>query len=167
MKKNFLSPLFGFVVFAYSSVAFAQVVDKEYKDWTVYTTNLQGKVACYMASFPISKTGNYTKRGDPYLLVTRLNDDVFEVSASSGYKYKLNSDVAVDIEGNKFEMFTKGELAWAKDSKQDKEIIGLMIKKNHLDIRGTSIKGTYSIDRYSLSGFTAAYNRMKKRCEGN
>ena len=165
MIKYFLTPILSLFVLVFSNTAFSQVVDKEFKDWTVYTTNLQGKLACYIASFPKSKTGNYTKRDDPYLLVTRLSDDVFELSVSSGYKYKLNSDVSVDIEGNKFNLFSKGKLAWAKNSEQDKELIDLMISKLHMDIRGTSIIGSYSVDRYSLSGFTAAFKRMKQRCK--
>jgi len=165
MRNIFLALVFGFVVMVYSTDGVAQLEDKTFKDWTVYTTNLQGKTACYIASFPKSKTGNYTKRDDPYFLVTKLNEDTYEVSTSSGYKYKINSKVKVDIEGHKYNMFTKGELAWANDSEQDKEMIKMMIKKSNMDIRGTSIKGTYSIDRYSLAGFTAAYNRMKSLCK--
>lgn len=156
--------LFLSVVFV-GSVALAQVKDKEYKDWAVYTTNLHGNKACYIASFPKSKTGNYTKRDDPYFLVTRISEGNFEVSTSSGYPYKKNSDVSVDIEGNKFNMFTKGELAWASDSVQDNKMINMMKKKNDMTVRGTSLKGTYSIDKYSLSGFTAAYNRMTNICK--
>lgn len=166
--RNFVySFVFGAFSLTLSNTAFSQIVDKEFEDWTVYTTRLQGNTACYMASFPISKTGNYTKRDDPYFLVTRLNDDTFEVSVSSGYKYKLNSKVKLDLEGSKYNMFTKGEVAWAENPEQDKEIIKHMIKKLNMDVRGTSIKGTYSIDRYSLSGFTAAYSRMKELCKGN
>lgn len=165
MRNIFFAFVVSFVIMTYSTNGFAQEELKTFKDWTVYSTKLQGKTACYIASFPKSKTGNYTKRDDPYFLVTRLNKDVFEVSTSSGYKYKLNSKVKVDIEGHKYNMFTKGELAWANDSEQDNEMIKMMIKKSNMDIRGTSIKGTYSIDRYSLSGFTAAYKHMKSVCK--
>ena len=95
--------LCGFV----TTPALAQVMDKTFKDWTVYTTNLQGKKACYRASFPSSKTGNYKKRDEPYFLVTRISNDVFEVSSSSGFEYKKSSDVKVSIDGEKFDMFTK------------------------------------------------------------
>ncbi len=156
-----------FVIFAiaFAGVASAQVKDQAFQDWTVFTTDLQGKKTCYIASFPKSQTGNFAKRSDPYFLVTKVNKDTFEVSTSSGYKYKDNSDVKLDIQGNKFNMFTKGELAWAPDGKQDAQIVDTIKKKGDMEVRGTSGKGTYSVDKYSLSGFSAAYKRMNELCD--
>jgi len=165
MRKIVCASIVGLAVCFSALSASAQVKDKTFKDWTVYTTNLQGSKTCYIASFPKSKTGNYTKRDDPYFLVTRISDGVYEVSTSSGYPYKVGSDVSVDIQGNKFSMFTKGELAWAKDSKEDKQIIDIIKKKGTMNVKGTSTKGTYSVDKYSLMGFTAAYNRMQSVCK--
>ena len=153
-----------FVSFLFANSSFAQVKDKSYKNWTVYTTTLEGNKACYIASFPKKKSGNYTRRDEPYFLVTKIGSDTYEVSTSSGYPYKRKSSVKVDVDGNKFNMFTKGELAWASDSDQDSKMINFMKAKSNMTVRGTSLKGTYSIDRYSLSGFTAAYNRMKQLC---
>lgn len=164
--KNFVSCMIFSLTLLASVSAYAQVKDKKFKDWTVYTTTLQGKKTCYMAGFPKSKTGNYKKRDEPYFLVTKINNDVFEVSESSGYKYKDNSDVELNIDGNKYKMFTKGELAWASNSDKDMEIIQAMKKGNTLTARGTSIIGTYSIDKYSLSGFTDAFERINSLCNG-
>ena len=163
MRKMYLSLIVAISIM-FLGVAHAQVKDKSFKDWTVYSTTLQGKKACYVASFPKSKSGNYKRRDEPYFLVTRINDNVDEVSASSGYKYKTSSNVKVSIDNKNYKMFTKGELAWAPDSIKDSEMIKTMKKKNFMNVRGTSVKGTYSIDKYSLSGFTAAYDRMKSLC---
>lgn len=145
--------------------ASAQVKDKKIGDWTVYTTDLQGKKTCYIASFPKNKSGNYSKRDEPYLLVTRISNSVNEVSTSSGYKYKANSEVKVDIDGNNYKLFTSGEVAWAYDKAQDDKIISAMRRGNKMKVRGTSLKGTYSIDTYSLSGITAAFKRMHEICK--
>ncbi|MCE3232002.1 MAG: uncharacterized protein K0R98_259 [Rickettsiaceae bacterium] len=142
----------------------AQVKDKAFKDWAVYSTELQGKKICYIASFPTGKTGNYKKRDQPYFLVTKIGQGVFEVSASSGFDYKVKSDISLDIQGNKYKMFTKGDLAWAADNKQDNKIIEFMRKKNSMSVRGTSLKGTYAVDKYSLAGFGAAFDRMNDIC---
>jgi invasion protein IalB len=163
--KIVFSAMLGLLIVVLSCAANAQVKDKTFKSWTVYTTELQGKKACYLASFPSAKTGNYTKRDEPYFLVTKIGDGIFELSVSSGYEYKANSDVKADIQGDKYNMFTKGDLAWAKDSKQDAKMIAAMKKKNNINIRGTSLKGSYSVDKYSLAGFGDAYNRMNTLCE--
>lgn len=163
MKKILLSAAIFSVSFV--AIANAQVKDKDFQDWSAYTTDLNGKKVCYALSSPKSQTGNYKKRGEPYLLVTRVSDGVYEISTSSGYKYKENGDVKVDIQGSKFDLFTKGELAWAKDSKQDAQIIDTMKKKGTIEVRGTSSLGSYSIDQYSLKGFTAAFNRVQELCK--
>lgn len=142
----------------------AQEKDRSYNQWTVYTTKLQGKKTCYMASFPTKKSGNYRRRDEPYLLVTRMDNNVYEVSTSSGYPYKKGGDVNVDIDGKKYTMFTQGELAWAHGAQQDIEMVRKMKAGNFIKIRGTSQLGTYSIDTYSLKGFTAAFNRMNSVC---
>lgn len=142
----------------------AQTLDRVFKKWSVYTTKLQGTKSCYLASFPASKSGNYARRDQPYLLVTRVNNSSYEVSTSSGYQYKLNSDVKIDIAGAKYNMFTKGDIAWTYNKSQDSKVIDLMRSKASMTVRGVSSKGTYSLDKYSLMGFTAAFNRMKKLC---
>jgi invasion protein IalB len=163
--KIFISAVLAVIFMSLSGVANAQVKDKAFKNWTVYTADLKGKKSCYIASFPTSKTGNYKKRDEPYMLVTKIGDGIFEVSVSSGFDYKANSDVKADVQGDKYNMFTKGDLAWAKDSKQDAKIVAAMKKKSNVNIRGTSLKGSYAVDKYSLSGFGDAYNRMNTLCE--
>lgn len=153
------------VLGALFSPAYGQVKHGTHHNWSLYSTTLQGKKACYIASFAVDKKGDYSYRDDPYLLVTRISNNIYEVSVSSGYKYKHKSDVNVNIEGEKYTMFTQGEYAWAYDSKQDAQMIERMKKKNHMTVRGTSIKGTYSLDKYSLKGFTAAYNEMQSLCK--
>jgi hypothetical protein len=97
--------------------------------------------------------------------VTRIADGQYEVSSSSGYKYKTGSELNVKIDGKPYTMFTKGELAWAHDSAQDKDMIERMKAKSTMTVKGTSVKNTYSIDSYSLSGFTSAFKRMKELCQ--
>lgn len=165
MKKPLFLLLASAAVVSIASVSSAQVKDRDVGDWSVYTTDLQGKKTCYISSFPKKKSGNYSRRDEPYLLVTRVNNRVNEVSTSSGYKYKGGSEVKVDIDGKQHKLFTKDEIAWAYDVQQDNKMIAAMKKGKSIKVRGTSLKGTYSIDTYSLSGITAAFNRMHELCK--
>lgn len=142
----------------------AQQLENSYGDWNVYTIKQHGKKVCYIASGPVKKTGNYSKRSDPYLLVTHVGKAVDEVSANSGYPYKKGVEVTASIDSKKYQMFTKGEHSWAYDTPQDREMVGKMKAGAKMTIRGTSQKGTYSLDTYSLKGFTKAYSRMKRLC---
>lgn len=162
--RNFLFLSTSLIMtFFVSDASLAQVKIDTKGDWTLYTTELEGKKTCYIASFPKSKTGNYSRRDEPYLLITRISDSVHEVSTSSGYKYKKGSEVKVDVDGTNYNLFTSGEVAWAYDVTEDRKIIDSMKKGNKIKIRGTSLKGTYSVDTYSLSGVTAAFSLMTSK----
>lgn len=142
----------------------AQQADKTFKDWTVYTTTLQGKKTCYAATFPKKKQGNYKKRDEPYFIVTRIRGNTYEISTYSGYPYRSGSNVSLNIEGTKFSLFTKGERAWASSAGMDNDIVAHMRKKSNMSVQGTSQLGTYSKDTYSLMGFSAASERMDSIC---
>jgi invasion protein IalB len=148
----------------YANNASAQQFDKTYNDWSVYTITQSGKQVCYIASSPRKKTGTYKKRGEPYLLVTHISKTVDEVSASSGYPYKQGMDVVANVDEKKYNLFTKGELAWAYDSEQDGKMVTSMKAGKEMVIDGSSRLNTASTDTYSLKGFSAAYKRMKELC---
>ena len=147
------------------SPAYAQQLDNVYGDWSVFTIKQSNKKVCYIASAPKKKTGNYRKRDEPYVLITHIKGNVDEASTSSGYPYKKGSEVNFSIGRKKYKLFTKGELAWAYDTAEDATIVKSLKKGMKLMVKGTSLKGTYSNDTYSLKGFTKAYNRMKALCK--
>lgn len=162
MKKTIFSLI---ALLSFSTTANAQIKDSSYKDWTVYIMEMQGRKTCYIASFPQAKSGNYKKRDEPYFMVTYLGDDISEVSTSSGYRYQDGSNVNVEVGNKKLTMFTGGEIAWARDRVTDNDFINTMKKQNSMRVKGSSEKSSYSIDKYSLNGFTDAFNRMKEACK--
>jgi len=140
-----------------------------YRDWNVYKFTDGDQTICYIASEPKDQEGNYTRRDRPALLVTRRpgNPVVDEVSVQPGYSYLDGTEVDVQIDRNReFKLFTRGEHAWTKSEQADKDLIGAMRRGSDMTVRGTSIKNTYSLDTYSLMGFTAAYNAMADACVG-
>jgi hypothetical protein len=138
-----------------------------HRDWNVYKFQDGDQTICYIASEPKKQEGNYTRRGSPAVLVTRRPGArvVYEVSVQPGYTYQDGSDVEVQIDrNNKFLLFTRGEHAWAPRETDDKALINAMRRGTDMTVRGTSSKSTYSLDTYSLLGFTAAYEAMGEAC---
>ena len=118
---------------------------------------------CYIGSTPIKKEGNYTKRGDTYILVYRINkspDKIVQITA--GYNYDESKPVIVKIGQTTFDFFGKGDTAWTKD--KDKEVTFAMKKGITMIIQGHSSRGTLTTDTYTLKGFTAAFNKLSKDC---
>ncbi|MCI5050071.1 MAG: invasion associated locus B family protein [Rickettsiales bacterium] len=165
LRVNSYSLLVAVTIAAFSLSAKAQQLVSNHDAWRVFTIVQNGKKECYLASLPTKKRGNYTKRGEPYLLVTHKTGTTDEVSVSSGYPYKDKSEVTMTFGKDNYELFTKGELAWAYDTKADKQLVKEMMQGATLKVRGTSRKGTYSEDSYSLKGFTAAHRKMKQTCK--
>jgi hypothetical protein len=137
-----------------------------YDKWSTFVENEKGELTCYAGSLPEKTEGKYTKRGDALTLVThRPAEKSFDViSIQAGYIYRKESNVEVTIGGKRFELFTKGGNAWAKDSKSDRLMVAAMKSGDSMIVKGTSSRGTLTADTYSLSGFTAAYGAMRKAC---
>lgn len=138
-----------------------------FRDWNVYRFVDGEQAICYMASEPKKQEGNYTRRGNPAILVTRRPAPraVDEVSVQPGYSFQDGSEVEVQVDRNRrFLLFTRGEHAWAKSEDADKQLISAMRRGTDMTVRGTSVKNTFSLDTYSLLGFTAAYDAMVEAC---
>lgn len=135
-------------------------------DWVAYSFEEKGGKVCYMASQPVKAEGDYTQRGDIYALVThRPAAKSFNViSVVAGYPYKTDSDVDLSIGKKSWSLFTKGERAWARDSKTDKEISKVLRKGSSMVIKGKSQRGTLTTDTYSLRGSSAAFDAISKAC---
>ena len=135
--------------------------------WAAYTYQEGGKLTCYMYSQPTKKEGNYKKRGDPHAMVTRrrVSAVVEDVSVTSGYPYKDSSTIKVQIDGRGFKFgVVQDEHAWADNAAEDKAAVKAMIRGNKLTVRGTSRKDTYSLDTYSLKGFSKTHKAIVKAC---
>lgn len=157
-----LSLLFVSIV----STSFASTPISIHKDWTLFETKIDGKDICYVASLPIKKEGNYKKRGEPYVIVTRVKGANYdEVSLSSGFLYDPDRDIEVSILKRKFPMFSNEEKAWTYDRNDDVEMIKQMKAGAKMYVLGYSKAGTMANDTYSLIGFNEAYEKMINFCK--
>lgn len=135
-------------------------------DWTAFTLPRGGGKVCYMASSPTKAEGDYSQRGEVFALVTHdpkagIRD---EVSIVTGYTYRKDSEVTVQIGGATFDMFTSGDRAWTQGPEEDGPLVQAMIRGVDMVVKGVSSRGTLTSDTYSLSGFTATKAVIDKAC---
>ena len=141
-----------------------------YRDWDAFMdTRDNGDKVCYMISEPKRTTTSkaITSRGDTYLMVThwpaRRERNV--VSVIAGFTYRGQSDVRATIDGKTtYTLFTEADSAWLDSSQKDAAMVEAMKRGSNLSVIGTSTRGTRLTDRYSLSGFTAAHNKISQEC---
>jgi hypothetical protein len=134
--------------------------------WTAYSFEDRGNTLCYMASAPIKQSGKYTKRGEPYALVTNrpATKSKGEVNFVAGYSFKEDAPVKVVINNQAFELFTTDDRAWSPDSSTDANLVKAMVRGSKMTVEGLSSRGTETTDIYSLSGFTATMKLIDRAC---
>lgn len=135
----------------------------KFNDWEAHARTDSGAKVCYAATIPTKSEGDYSKRGDVFLLVSHRPSDNMNgfVSLEAGYPYAKDGKITAIIGGTSYPMFPDGELAFAFE---DKPLIEGMIRGKDLIVKGISSRGTLTTDTFSLSGFTAAYSAASKAC---
>lgn len=132
--------------------------------WIAQTYQENGQPVCFMSVKPEGAT---KARGDVLFMVThRPSEQSWDViSVVAGYQYQPDSDAALTVNGKRFNLFTNGERAWARDGATDATIVDLMIKGKNASVRGTSNRGTVTTDVFPLAGFTAAHKSISETCK--
>ncbi|MFZ9438099.1 MAG: invasion associated locus B family protein [Candidatus Fonsibacter ubiquis] len=146
---------------------FAQIkLDGQFKNWTAQNTNINGQQVCYAVSSPIASDPKTLNRAESRIFVSfRANDKIQnEISVTSGYNYKASSKVNLAIEKREFNFETEDNFAWLTKYEDEISLIELMRKSSQVKVSATSVRGTKTIDTFSLSGFSDAYEAAKKKC---
>lgn len=139
----------------------------QFKDWAAYAHSGKNGKFCYALSKPTAMSPTDRNHGDVFFFVsTRPNEGVAnEPSLLVGYPFKENSSVSVDVDGKKFEMFTKGDGAWVKNAADEARLVSAMRAGRAMKVAGQSSRGTGTSYIYSLSGITAAVNAAVDACK--
>lgn len=137
-----------------------------FNDWLAYSWIENGNKVCYMLSRPLKSTPQGVNRGDIYVMVAYRpkSKSQEEVSHVAGYPYKDQSTVEALIGNRKFLLATNGEVAWVPEGSSDEQLVSAMRSGSKMIVKGTSTRGTLTVDTYSLQGFTAAHKQIRKSC---
>lgn len=150
------------------SAAFAQEPKLlgEFSDWAVYTYKGKTGTVCYAVSQPKDSSPKNVNRDPVHFLITnRPGDQVRgEVNTIIGYPFAKGSTATVEIDGADFTLFTSGDGAWADSSKKDGQVVAAMKRGASMTVTGRSQRGTKTVDKYSLSGVTAAVAKIDSTC---
>lgn len=141
-----------------------------YTDWSVFEAEDPNQ--CWSVSSPKETVNTRdgrvvaVRRGDILLFVSFIpNSNVKgQVSFTGGYPFREESTVTLQIGDQTFDLFTQGEMAWAKDEADDARIVAAMKAGADAVLTGSSSRGTKTEDTFSLFGFTAAVEEAEQRC---
>lgn len=142
-----------------------------FRDWDAFMdTKDNGDKVCYMISSPKRTTTSkaISSRGDTFMMITHwpARKDRNVVSVIAGFTYKGQSEVRATIDGKTtFTFFTEADSAWLDTKAKDETMVAAMKRGGNVSVVGSSTRDTRLTDRYSLSGFTAAHNRISEACK--
>ncbi|MDK9695147.1 MAG: invasion associated locus B family protein [Siculibacillus sp.] len=139
----------------------------ESKDWKVVTANsAKGKV-CFAMTKPTKMEPANLKHGDVFFFVsTRPAEKVRnEPSLQFGYPLKEGSPVVIDIDGKKYDFFTRGDGAWFEKSTEYAAFLETLKKGKKMTAAGASARGNPTSYVFSLAGVSAAIDGAAKECK--
>ena len=153
---------------ATSSAALAQTpaLVEAFKDWAAYSVNGANGKVCYVASQPKDQQPAGVNRDPVFFMISHWQGRGVrnEASVIIGYPFAENSKVSTEIDGASFTMFTKGDGAWMENVAEENRLVAAMKAGSKMTIKGRSRRGTNTVDTYSLSGITAALNKIASVC---
>ena len=141
----------------------------QYGEWGAYVATPSGRKLCFAIAKPTVAETKPTDRprNQPYIFIsTRPADKVTnEISIMVGYPFKTSSEATAEVGGTTFQLYTQGDGAWIKNAAEEAHMVDAMRAGDSAVVKGTSAKGTESIDTYSLKGLSEALDRVAQECK--
>lgn len=139
-----------------------------YGDWVAYIAKAGKEKTCYALGQPKERQPKGKLKDTPgYIFISSRPSEGIrnEIAINLGYATKDNSIGTADIDGESYDLVTKGTNAWIKEQSREKEIVGALRGGTKLTIKASSLKGTATSDLYSLKGLADALARVVQECK--
>ncbi len=137
-------------------------------EWGAYLAESGKSRTCYALGQPKNREPKAKlKDTSAYIFISsRPGEGVRnEVAVNLGYPTKDGSAATAAIDGDDWELITKGTNAWVKDQAKEKEFVGALRGGSKLVIKASSVKGTSTTDTYALKGLSDALARVAQECK--
>ncbi len=137
-------------------------------EWGAYLAQGGKDKTCYALGQPRERQPKAKLKDTPaYIFISsRPGEGVRnEVAINLGYATKDGSAATAEIDGNSWELVTKGTNAWVRDQAKEKEFVGALRGGSKLVVKAGSSKGTTTTDVYTLKGLSDALARVAQECK--
>ncbi|MDQ0420659.1 MAG: invasion associated locus B family protein [Allorhizobium sp.] len=153
------------ILLASSGLANAQSPTRieQFKAWGAYSYKSNGGTVCYVLSVPTTKEPASVNHGDIFFVVSqRPGQNIsYEPQAMMGYPMKGDSKVNVKIDNKNFVLFVKDTSAWVENAAEEPALVAAMKGGSSMTVTATSARGTATSYSYSLSGISAALQKIQ------
>lgn len=138
----------------------------EYSDWRVFTRNTEAGYSCYALSRPTDSSPRAHEHGNVYFLVASWQSGAVEDQPSLlvGYDLRPTSPPQVRVGSDRFDMFADGQEGFLDDLDEEDELVRAMRRGSAMRVSATTLDGASTSYEFSLSGVTAALQRVSALC---
>jgi invasion protein IalB len=136
----------------------------EFNDWTAAALGTGAQQICYAFTRPQGNSeGAPPNRGLVMLTVTHRPEGRDQIALRAGYAYPRDSTVDVTVGATRFEFFTAGSDAFARDAAP---VVAAFRRGATATAAGPGPQGRTGrvTDSFSLRGFTAAHEAINREC---
>ncbi len=141
----------------------------QFGTWGAYTASPNGKKVCFALAKPgSSKTNPPNRPRDPSFafISTRPAEKVAnEVSIMIGYQLKPGSEGSIEIGSSRYAMYAQGDGLWIKNAAEEGRLVDALRKGADATVKGSSAKGTDTIDTFPLKGLAQALDKLAQECK--
>ncbi|WP_407658358.1 invasion associated locus B family protein [Maricaulis maris] len=138
----------------------------EYSDWRVFTRNTDAGFSCYALSRPTDSAPRAHEHGNVYFLVASWQSGAVEEQPSLlvGYDLRPTSPPQVRVGSDRFDMFADNQEGFLDDLDEEADLIRSMRRGSVMRVTATTLDGAATSYEFSLSGVTAALQRVEALC---
>lgn len=138
----------------------------EYGDWRVFSRQSDDGLVCYALTRPRDSTPLAYAHGNVYFLVSSWQTGSVEEQPSLlvGYDLRPNSPPEIRVGSSRFDLFADGQEAFLDDLNDEPSLIREMRRGSTMRVTGTTGDGIATAYEFSLSGVTAALQRVSSLC---
>jgi hypothetical protein len=158
------------LTFALTGATSAQAVDLVEKQgvWSLYADTATPKAVCFIAAQPQAVEPLGANRGPIFFYISAWPKEGVkaEPSVKVGFPVKPDAEMSVTVGTETFKLFIKGERGFVQDPNEELKLVEALKKGSNAFVKATSARGTATTDTYSLSGLSAALDKLASTCAG-
>lgn len=170
MKTSFYAILAMLAVLTLPVASAMEAVAK-HRDWSVYSTRIDGSKACIAATRATDMAPKSTSHGDVVYYVTYWSGkgNRPQTSMKVGFNFRKDKTPTFRVNNGRGGRIYSGKLfsadneIFARDE-EERSIVNALRKGSELRIEAVSERDTYVTYHFSLSGSSSAIDEARKAC---
>ena len=134
--------------------------------WTILRAGEGRGKSCFIMTQPAERLPKGLTRDPAHMYVIMRQGEATkpEFQVLTGYPIKATSDAQITVGGQAFAASGSEKTLWLKNPAEEARFLTEMRRASTMTIKGTSLRGNDTTDRYSVTGFGQAFERAQKEC---